>query len=101
MTLKVIDSFFNSRFSHFQVIQIQDVYSLFPWNHDFNSEDIEIMFEDLQREINLQNYVPKKYFKGPIMFLNFIMKQIPNLRDQYLKPCNTQQFFRTYYLEYR
>ena len=102
LTLTVIDSFFNSKFAYSQLNEIiVEMYSIFPWSHDFNSEDIRIMFEDLQKELYLQNYVPKQYLKSPIMFLNFVMKQIPNLRFIYLKPYNNKQMFRTYYLEDR
>ena len=101
-TLKIIDSFFNNKFAYSQLNEITvNLYNIFPWTYDFNSEDIRIMFEDLQREIYLQYYVPKKYLKSPIMFLNFVMKQIPCLRNNYLKPYNTKQIFRLYYFEHR
>ena len=101
-TLKRIDHSFNSMFEHHLLDQISiDLYSIFPWTHDFNSEDIQIMFEDVQRELYLENYVPKRYLKTPIKFLNFILKQIPNLTTVYLKPYCTNGIFRTYYLEQR
>ena len=102
ISLKVIDNFFNSSFANFQLNDIAiELYYIFPWTHCFNSDDIQLMFEDLQKEIDLQYYVPKKYLKTPIKFLNFILKQIPNLSNYYLKPYSTTGFFRTYYLEQR
>ena len=102
VTLEIIDSFFNSKFAYFQLNETSvELYSIFPWTHDFNSEDIQIMFEDLQKEIKLHHYVPKHYMKTPILFLNFILKQIPNLSRVYLNPYKTTGFFRIYYLEQR
>ena len=101
-TLKIIDIFFNSKFAFIQLNECNvDLYSIFPWTHDFNSEDIEIMFEDLKKEMYLSNYVPKTYLKTPISFLNFVFKQIPNLSGFYLKPNTTVGIFRTYYLQHR
>lgn len=101
-TLHVIDDFFNSKFAYSQITEITpELYFIFPWTHDFNSDDLQIIFEDLQKEIYLDNYVPKKYLKSAITFLNFILKQIPNLSTYYLKPNTTVGYFRTYYLEYR
>ena len=102
LTLKVVDKFFNSRFENYMLNeQSVELYNIFPWTYDFNSEDIELMFEDLQKDIYLQNYVPKRYLKTPITFLNFILKQIPNLNTVYLKPYNTKKHFRNYYLKQR
>ena len=102
VTLEVIDTFFNSMFSYYQINNKDvELYSIFPWNHDFNSMDIQIMFEDLQNELYLSNYFPKRYLKSPIIFLNSVMKRISNLSMLYLKPYKTTGIFRTYYLEYR
>ena len=101
-TLKIIDSFFNSRFAFYQLNESEiELYSIFPWNHDFNSDDIQIMFEDLQKEIMLKYYIPKQYIKTPIKFLNYVFKQIHSLKYYYLKPYSTIGIFRTYYLEQR
>ena len=99
-TLQIIDEYFNSTFfafSQFNEKQIE-LYDIFPWTHDFNSEDIQIMFEDLQKQIYLDNYIPKKYLKTPVKFLNYVMKQIPSLKDHYLKPQQSCVYFRTYLL---
>ena len=101
-TLKLIDSFFNSNFSIYQINErYVDLYNIFPWTHNFNSEDIKLMFEDLQKEINLHNYIPNRYLKSPIKFLNYIMSNILNLKNYYLKPFKTHGIFRLFYLEYR
>ena len=98
-SLKIIDSFFNSRFAYLQLNDIPIImHNIFPWNHDFNSEDIQIMYEDLQSELYLENYIPKLYLVSPIKFLNYVMKHIPNLRHYYLKPYTTRGFFRSFFL---
>lgn len=101
-TLKVIDDFFNSTFSYYQLNQEPvELYRIFPWTYDFNHADVCIMLEDLKKEIDLKYYIPKQYLLSPIKFLNYIMKQLPNLREYYLNPNKTSGIFRTYYLKFR
>ena len=102
-TVIIIDDCFNSNFMYFKLNRINvqpDMYSIFPWSHDFNNEDVEIMFEDLKNELEIKYYVPKQY-RSSIKFLNYVMKQIPNLRDYYIKPRQTYGIFRKYYLKTR
>ena len=101
-TLIIIDRYFKSRFSFVQTNNIQiEIDNIFPWTYEFNSEDIQIMFEDLQKEMTLKYYVPKYILSSPIKFINYIFKKIPNLENYYLKPYHTHGFFRTYYLVHR
>ena len=101
-TLIIIDEYFKSRFVFAQknIIEI-NIDNIFPWNFEFNSEDIQIMFEDLQKELSLKYYVPKFYLTSPIKFINYVFKTITNLENYYLKPHETHGFFRTYYLVHR
>lgn len=101
-TLRIIDKCFNSNFSHYSMNNdIVDLSIIFPWRYDFNSDDIEPMFEELKSELSLSYYVPKNKMKSPIIFLNYVMNSISSLKYYYLKPSRTHGLFRKYYLEVR
>ena len=94
--LKFIDYHFNSNLlkAQYKYLSIEE---LFQWTHEINFADLNIMFEDLQRDYSyLHLYIPKKYLIGPIQFINYILKQSDYMDHIYLKPVQTKGYFRTY-----
>ena len=90
-TLAEIDLFFKTTFSY------TDSQQIFNWTHPVNSEDIRIMFEDLKRyDPYISYYIPKRYMKSPISFLNFIIKNTHNFKHLIIIPNQSRGIFRTY-----
>ena len=73
-TIRVIDDFFNSQLEH--IIQGNDI-QVFDWTHALNNLDLDIMFQDIQKEMCLDMYIPKNKLKSPITFWNYILHILP------------------------
>ena len=98
---KTVDYFFKSQFEYAQSNAIRPECIFQNWTHTVNHADLEIMFQDLQREIALEYYIPKKYRRGPIQFLNYLYKQTDCLQNYYLSPIQKFGIFRQYQIKNR
>lgn len=96
-----VDSYFKSRFEYAQNNTLQPECIFENWTHPVNHADLEIMFEDLQREMKLEYYMPKKYRKGPIQFLNYLYKKTHCLQHYYISPVQKYGIFRQYEIKHR
>ena len=93
---KTVDSFFNTNLEYSLRNEIEPDELFSQWTHSVNIVDLETMFEDLQKELHIQYYVPKHYRTHVIKFLNFIIKKIECLKIYYLSPDQKYGIFREY-----
>ena len=88
-TIQVIDNIFNSQLQN--IIEGGNV-RLFNWTHEVNNLDLDAMFQDIQREVLLNMYIPKHKLRTSITFWNYILDMLPLPVKYKLQKINTNGF---------
>ena len=94
-TLNIIDDHFDTDFENLLNGNLRNIDNLFNWTHPINNLDLDDMYRELQREIDVGLYVATKYIKSPIAFLNYLLKS-SELSQYYIKPLRSQGFIVYY-----
>jgi hypothetical protein len=91
-----VDDYFSSKFKLAQSVHIEPSDMFTRWTHSITSADLELRFEDLKRTLQVDHYIPCKYRRSVIPFLNYLFKLTPCLSQHYLTPVQTVGIFRQY-----